>query len=175
MSSTIPVSAAGAGAVAGSVVAVDQLAGRGTRLLAKIIDSIIMGVLWIPFMLGGGLAAVMSSGLEEGSDPTGLIVTLLGSMSISGLLTLIFVVVQIYLLSKDGQTVGKKLTKIRIVKLETGQNGGFMPNVILRALVPVIINSFTGIFSLVDALFIFREDRRCIHDMLAGTTVVRAA
>ena len=29
-----------------------------------------------------------------------------------------------------------------------------------------------GIFSLIDCLFIFREDRRCIHDLIAGTKVV---
>ena len=29
------------------------------------------------------------------------------------------------------------------------------------------------IFHLVDSLFIFREDRRCLHDRIAGTRVVR--
>ena len=31
-----------------------------------------------------------------------------------------------------------------------------------------------GIFALADLLFIFREDRRCLHDHIAGTRVVRA-
>ena len=173
MSSSIPMG--GVGTMGGVAVTADQLAGRGTRLVAKIIDSVIMGVMWIPFMLGGGIAAVMGSGMEEGADPTGMVAALLGSMSISGLLTLVLVAVQIWLLVKDGQTIGKKLTKIRIVKVDTGQNGGFVPNVLMRAVVHALINSITsGLYGLVDVLFIFRDDRRCAHDLIAGTTVVRA-
>jgi uncharacterized RDD family membrane protein YckC len=37
------------------------------------------------------------------------------------------------------------------------------------ALIPVI----GGFLPLVDVLFIFRHDRRCIHDLLAGTNVVK--
>jgi len=29
------------------------------------------------------------------------------------------------------------------------------------------------LFHLVDCLFIFRQDRRCLHDLIAGTRVVR--
>lgn len=28
--------------------------------------------------------------------------------------------------------------------------------------------------SLIDVLFIFRKDRRCVHDLIAGTQVMRA-
>jgi uncharacterized RDD family membrane protein YckC len=31
------------------------------------------------------------------------------------------------------------------------------------------------ILPLLDALFIFRQDRRCIHDLIAGTKVVQLA
>ena len=37
------------------------------------------------------------------------------------------------LLSRDGQTLGKKALGIRIVKRDTGHNGGFVTNVLLRA------------------------------------------
>jgi uncharacterized RDD family membrane protein YckC len=47
---------------------------------------------------------------------------------------------------------------------------------VLRSLVPL---RFPGgpvpghaLLFFVDSFFIFREDRRCIHDFLAGTTVV---
>ena len=30
-----------------------------------------------------------------------------------------------------------------------------------------------GLFSIVDICFIFRDDRRCIHDLIAGTQVVK--
>jgi uncharacterized RDD family membrane protein YckC len=51
----------------------------------------------------------------------------------------------------------------------------------LRFLVPVtliiVLNLFTAVlgfvFLLVDFCFIFREDGRCLHDLMAGTKVVR--
>ena len=67
--------------------------------------------------------------------------------------------------------MGKKALGIRIVKMNTGKNCGFVPNVLLR----LIVNGLIGIspfYGLVDILFIFRSDRRCIHDLIAGTQVV---
>ncbi len=82
-------------------------------------------------------------------------------------------IAQLYLLIVSGQTLGKKMMGIKIVMENTKKNGGFVPNVLLR----VLVNSALGIvpfYGLVDILFIFREDRRCIHDLIAGTIVVKA-
>jgi len=75
---------------------------------------------------------------------------------------LIVLMFQMVLLTKDGQTLGKKALGIRIVKMNTGENGGFVPNVLLRLIAngPIGNKPFYG---LVDILFIFRSDRRCIH------------
>ena len=82
-------------------------------------------------------------------------------------------VLQCVLLTQSGQTIGKKALRIRIVKVDTGENGGFVPNVLLRMIVNGIISWVTcGVYGIVDTLFIFREDRRCIHDLIAGTHVV---
>ena len=86
---------------------------------------------------------------------------------------LVVFIYQMVLLTKEGQTVGKKPLGIRIVKMDTGQNGGFVPNVLLR----LIVNGLTGVipfYGLVDILVIFRGDCRCIHDLIAGTQVVDA-
>ncbi len=80
-------------------------------------------------------------------------------------------IVQVVLLSRDGQTIGKKLLNVRIVSFETGQNAGFGSNVVMRAWV----NFLLGVIpfcALADVLFIFRDDQRCIHDLIAGTHVV---
>lgn len=64
-----------------------------------------------------------------------------------------------------------KLLRIRIVRLD-GTNGEFFANVFVRE----IVNGFICIipfYGLVDMLLIFADDRRCIHDHLAGTRVVK--
>ncbi len=78
------------------------------------------------------------------------------------------------LLTRDGQTLGKKALKIRIVVYRTGENGGFVPNVLLRTLVNGFLVGVLPPYDIVDVLFVFRSDRRCIHDFLAGTVVVMA-
>lgn len=98
----------------------------------------------------------------------------------SSMPTLIFVayiiivtVAQVVMLSKHGQTIGKKVLKMKIVKVDTGMNGGFVTNVVLRG----FVNGLLGIipfYSLIDILFIFSDDRRCLHDKIAGTKVVMA-
>jgi uncharacterized RDD family membrane protein YckC len=40
--------------------------------------------------------------------------------------------------------------------------------VMLVAVIPFI----GGLLGVIDFLFIFREDRRCVHDLIAGTKVV---
>ena len=91
---------------------------------------------------------------------------------VSGRLHFVAILVfQMYLLSKDGQTIGKKVMDTRIVKVDTGENGGFVTNVLVRT----ILNGLIGIiplYGLIDILFIFRGDKRCIHDLIAGTKVV---
>ena len=74
--------------------------------------------------------------------------------------------------SARGQTIGKKLVNIQIVRSKDGQNGGFVSNVLLRA----IVNSFISLiplYLLIDTVFIFSDTKRCLHDRLAGTIVVK--
>lgn len=82
-------------------------------------------------------------------------------------------VVQMILLTRDGQTLGKKLFGLKIVLEKTKKNGGFATNVLLRTACNMLL-SFIPLYSLVDALFIFRKDQRCIHDLLAKTIVIKA-
>ena len=66
---------------------------------------------------------------------------------------------------------------VRIVMYENGKLPGFVNGWLLRSFVPGLIGQVPyvgGLFSLVDILCIFGEERRCIHDMIAGTKVVEA-
>ena len=87
----------------------------------------------------------------------------------------IFMVINGYLLVTKGQTLGKLALGIRIV--DAASNGaatavkllGLRYVLVLLVMAIPIIGQLLG---LADALFIFRSDRRCVHDLLAGTKVV---
>lgn len=83
------------------------------------------------------------------------------------------VILQFVWLTQFGQTIGKRALKIRIVKHDDGENGGFVTNVLLRCWLNLLL-SLIPLYALVDVLFIFRDDRRCLHDLIAGTLVVEA-
>ena len=73
---------------------------------------------------------------------------------------------------RRGQSIAKRILKMRIVDADDGSLPGFLRGVIVRAWVPALINQFCSLFSLVDALFIFGEESRCVHDLMANTVVV---
>ena len=127
--------------------AVQTFASRLSRLGASVLDGVIAGA--------------------------ALLVLILISPELGLLFLLAIIIVQMVLLTRDGQSLGKKAPDIRIVMYRTGENGGFMPNVLLRMVVNGML-AFIHLYGIVDILFIFREDRRCIHDLIAGTVVVNA-
>jgi uncharacterized RDD family membrane protein YckC len=148
---------------AGYAVPQYELADRGMRLLAAIIDSI---VVYVPAI---GLIVL---GVAMGKEAP--VVAVLG-VAAGALYALGIVIAQIVMLCQRGQTIGKRVLGIRIVKVDTGQNGGGVTNVILRSLVPGLIGwiPYIGpLFGLINVCFIFAQDRRCIHDHIAGTVVV---
>jgi hypothetical protein len=61
---------------------------------------------------------------------------------------------------------------MQIVRGDTGQLPGFLNGVVLRSWVPFPINQACNFFGLIDALWIFGEERRCLHDLIAQTIVV---
>ena len=88
---------------------------------------------------------------------------------------IIFMAINSYLLLTKGQTVGKWMLGIRIV--DAASNGaatavkllGLRYVLVLLVMAIPIIGQLLG---LIDVLFIFRSDRRCVHDLIAGTKVV---
>jgi len=83
--------------------------------------------------------------------------------------------IQIYLLVQKGQTIGKRMVGIRIVDYNDGTFLGAGRILGMRGVLPGIIAGipYVGwLFALVDVLFIFGEERRCIHDHMAGSKVV---
>ncbi len=87
-----------------------------------------------------------------------------------------FLLLNGYFLKTNGQTVGKKLSGIRIADLD-GKVPDFAKVVLLRYLPVSLVATIPlvgGYLTVIDVLFIFRSDRRCLHDLIAGTKVVTA-
>lgn len=162
------------------------LAGHGARIGAALINAFFYFMCMLPGsaaravqllrdnpQLGKGgfpdLGSLQRGALE---DPRFDILVLIG---LSAALSL-----QCLLLGWRNQNLGKLVTGIRVVRADNGEPAGFLRAVLLRFLLPVSV--FIGLnmllpplgylFFLVDFCFMFREDRRCLHDLIAGTKIV---
>ncbi len=150
------------------------LATRFKRLVASVIDTFIS----LFFALPG--AFMLTMGILQDATPFEELVqkNFAGhenSMSLIFVGMLIPAVVQIFLLSVRGQTVGKFLLQVQIVRHEDESKAGLWRAVMLRGMVPALIGTLPYVgfaFTLVNVFFIFREDRRCLHDHIAGTKVI---
>lgn len=130
-------------------------ASRGSRFCAKVLDTLITSASVAPGIvleptLGGDLLWIMAAGY---------------------LLTSAF---QWYMIATRGQSIGKRLLRIKIQHSD-GAPVGFLHGVVLRewAILAASLVPIAGRFvMLADALSIFRRDRKCLHDLIAGTEVV---
>jgi uncharacterized RDD family membrane protein YckC len=93
-------------------------------------------------------------------------------MGLGALGSLAVICYQLYLLSTIGQTLCKRWLGIKVVRSD-GSPVDLGRLILLRNIVPSLINSACGLFFLVDALFIFTDERRCLHDQIADTIVVK--
>jgi len=155
------------------------LADRGTRLGVVIIDALLsvlvvlplMGLFFFAFFASGGFSGKAFPELVQAlSGGLGYLVQL--GMAAFGFV--MFLALQGWPLAQYGQTWGKRWFGIRIVDLQ-GRKPEFLRLVLLRYGVGQLVGLIPClglIYGLTDALFIFRDDRRCVHDLLAGTRVV---
>lgn len=141
----------------------EVLAGRGSRLAAVIIDYLAMIAAAIPGMLA--LFYVDTAGQAETAALVGSGTFVLGLGA--------FATLQASYIVRDGQTLGKKLMRIRIVDHIDGQVPPWTRVLGMRYLVNTALRQ-VPLYFLIDAVFIFGEEQRCIHDHLAGTKVIEA-
>jgi len=149
-----------------------ELAERGTRFVAQMLD----GLMALALMLPGTIAGMQSGVFRDGQK-----LAFFRSFAASGLgmasgaAWLALIVFQAYLITTTGQSLGKRWLKIKIVRLdETPVN--FTTGVLLRHWLFMALHYIPGVGSitgLLDIVFIFRNDRRCVHDFVAGTKVIQ--
>jgi len=143
-----------------------QLASRWARLFGSIIDSLIMGIAMLPLMYFTGYF----DGITEGNQPSLIHAFALGLVG-----CVIFVLINWRFLKASGQTIGKKALSIKIVT-----DGDQLPEIstLLKrygvyfglSIIPII----GGLLSLLNIVFIFGNEKKCLHDRAAVTKVVKA-
>lgn len=145
-----------------------EQAERGTRFGAATVDGLIAILIFVPVIFSIGT--------------TGLATANLGAAILSGagFLSLIMVIgVTVYtiqLVNRNGQTIGKKLLGIKVVRSDGSRASlgriFWLRNVVnaLPGLIPFVGN----VYVLIDHLFIFGEKRQCLHDKIADTIVIKA-
>ena len=140
-----------------------NLANPGTRLVAAILDGIIIAAMvYLPIML---LAAGTSGqNNSAASAALGLMATLVG-FGAWAWLTIRFILA-------NGQSIGKKITGIKITRTD-GSRASFGRIFWLRNVVNGLLN-FIPLYGIIDSLFIFAESRQCLHDKIADTIVINA-
>lgn len=143
---------------------------RGKRLGAAAIDGLVSAV-WIAPLVGGWVWRYVT--LMQGRSSTHVSGML---MFLGAVLALGIIAVNLVLIHRSGQTIGKRALDIAVVRSD-GSRISLRRYVFLRilpvallALVP-LVGRFAG---LVDALAIFGNDRRCLHDYIADSIVVDA-
>jgi uncharacterized RDD family membrane protein YckC len=181
-SSRVEISQVGTNAKVADAAATDDrsplgeviLATRGRRLAGAVLDGLVCAVVIIPV----GILVHWNP-----FDPTvqrnfqfGLLGWLLG--------TACFLGINGYLLVHRGQTIAKKVLGMKIVRPDGGRVSAFRI-LVLRYGAYVLarfpysllfgVNLWIGgLLAWIDDLLIFRDSRRCLHDVIADTIVVRS-
>lgn len=167
--------------------AVPELASLGQRLGAYLIDLV---SLLVPLFIM--LMALMDAPFEaeikaHQEDPAAVMQALqrqIDKMQSEGNPTVMamswvviaLVVSNIVLLTMRGQSIGKWLIGIQIVRFADSSKAGFVKAVLLRGLLFGLLGNIPVIGPILvvgNVLLIFRKDRRCLHDFVADTKVIR--
>ena len=164
------------------------LASPGKRIAAYLINCLIGSVAYIPMIWGavsmsGSYAAAIDPENPVQMEPSGFA---LGMIGLGSVLILAYLIFQAVLMSKTGQSLGKRIMKIKVVN-EDGDNPGFAGTVAMREIVPNLVLTVVGMIPFLGIiaqlgfwiaclvmLFLVDRDRRTLQDMIAKTYVVDA-
>ncbi|MFG2137110.1 RDD family protein [Streptomyces sp. NPDC048650] len=146
------------------------LANRGRRLVARIIDAIIIGVPVTLIMnaIVGWVNYTSTSSVETSKQAT-----------VSGVTMLAYLLYEGLMLTSRGQTVGKMAMKIRVAMLSNGAIPAGQAGWIRAAVytLPEIVPCCGFVFWLVNVLWCTWDKpyQQCLHDKAAKTVVVSTA
>lgn len=146
-----------------------ELAGRGARLGAAMLDGLIgLVVVGAPLFIGADFNAMQAGGFRDVFSSTGL--------TLAGIGMVILIGITAYLVYQNGQTIGKKIVGIKVVRSDFSRASVarifWLRNFVNG--IPGAIPYVGNVYGLVDHLFILGEKRQCVHDKIADTVVVKA-
>lgn len=148
-----------------------QLASRGARFGAATLDTLINVAIFIAVgsYVAGSFGAAMA--WSKTASP-------LQSFTANMAGFAVYLLLHGYLLAARGQTIGKRLCGIRIVRTD-GTPAGLWRILALRIFPITLLSALpipylSNVFALVDCLLIFRTSHKCLHDQIADTVVVNA-
>lgn len=165
-SATNPYAPPTADLIPGDETGTKTLAHPGRRLVASIIDGLILTAVFMPplVLYFGGFSAYS----------TAVTASFLSQLAVLTISTVIYLLINGYFLARDAQSIGKKIMRIKIMRTN-GEKADFM-RIVVRRFLPVQLSSLVPVvgpfLGLIEVLFIFRASRKCLHDDIADTIVV---
>ena len=143
------------------------------RLLAWLVDAIIIGVVIVVVLLCTSLTAIFNL-IKEGTSLTLTLYSLIELVQVGLVIEILFILYYISIpVRNHGQTIGKKMLKIRVVK-DDGKDADFSTLFMRQAIAEQLLGALTfGATYIVNALVaLFRKDKKSISDVFANTKVV---
>ncbi len=134
----------------------------GDRFLAVTLDGIFLFLILVPI----AVIFVVLSALVRSNDLIVLMINFVHSL----VNIIILFGYQIYFIGSKGQTPGKMIMKVKVLKLDTKAVPGYM-----TAFVRDLVKNFISSILLLGYITAFNDpQKRTWHDKIAGTVVVKA-
>jgi uncharacterized RDD family membrane protein YckC/pSer/pThr/pTyr-binding forkhead associated (FHA) protein len=140
-------------------------AGFGVRLVASLIDGLLLSALMIPFII---LIGVFMVKMQNSGEPSPLAFIVISASYV--IIIVASLIYQLIFIGKKGATPGKKFMKLRV----TFPDGQY-PIGIGKAFLRMIGTMLSGMICMIGYLMIIfdKEQHRALHDRIAGTVVIR--
>jgi uncharacterized RDD family membrane protein YckC len=144
-------------------------ADRSTRLGAALVDSLIFSAMVYGPMLAGAVLAGALAG-SVGNEAAGT--AMLGVVGLTLVAFVVWTWLTLKQMKETGQSLAKKYMGIKVVHSD-GSQASLGTLIWKRNVLTWLLSIIPG-YAIVEALFIFGEDRQCLHDKMADTIVVQA-
>ena len=145
-----------------------KLAGRGRRLAATLVDAVVVALF--------GLVLVMLTGaFEDAEDYAGEPLPRIVALGFAS-----YFIVNGLLLWRRSQTIGKALLGVVVVNADSAEPASLWRMIARAPFFMATYGVFLAVFMtgavilpVLDHAFVFGRKRRCLHDLICRTDVVR--